>query len=153
MADINEDFATYGLENEPESPSGIHWFNLILYQNEIIKRHNAEINELKDIIRILHDKFEAYKNLNKVENKLDDNVVIDEKVDEKVDEPKKSSKKTKNKKSKTPKKVTNLDIVKNIIKSFENENITMRMIKDKLFEMGMNIDKDELKNIINKLQE
>ena len=63
--DINSDFATYpSASHEPEA---INWFNIIVYQNEVIKRldrevkeqaieinklkeQNAEINKLKEIL-------------------------------------------------------------------------------------------------------
>ena len=63
VSEINTEFATYGLENEPESPSGINWFNLILYQNEIIKRHNDEMKEMKDNIKNHNKEIEELKDI------------------------------------------------------------------------------------------
>jgi len=34
-------------------PENIYWFNLAIYQNEVIKRHDKEIKELKNEIMIL----------------------------------------------------------------------------------------------------
>jgi hypothetical protein len=54
--DINKDFAASGSDGNGE-PTNICWFNVVLYQNEVIKRldrevkeQNVEINKLKEIL-------------------------------------------------------------------------------------------------------
>ena len=48
---INKDFAT--LNSQTKEPVAIYWHNITLYQNEIIKRHDKEIKDLRNEIEIL----------------------------------------------------------------------------------------------------
>jgi len=50
--DINKEFATCGMDKNKE-PENIYWFNLAIYQNEVIKRHDKEIKDLQNEIMIL----------------------------------------------------------------------------------------------------
>ena len=50
--DINPEFATTGMDKNGE-PDNIYWFNLAIYQNEVIKRHDKEIKDLQTEINAL----------------------------------------------------------------------------------------------------
>ncbi len=73
----------------------------------------------------------------------------------KTDSKKTESKKTESKKteSKKTKKVSNEDLVREIIENCDNESITMKLIKDELKKKGVEIPKEELKEIISKINE
>ena len=49
--DVNKELAS--LNSQTKEPAAINWFNIILYQNEIIKRHDKELKELRNEIEIL----------------------------------------------------------------------------------------------------
>ncbi len=71
------------------------------------------------------------------------------KTDSKKTDSKETSKTTKNKE----KKVSNEDLVREIIENCESESITMKLIKDELKKKGVEIPKEELKEIITKINE
>ena len=50
-------------------------------------------------------------------------------------------------------KKSNIDIVRDIFKNHKEDNITKKDLKKILKKMGINIEKDELNEIINKLQD
>ena len=74
-----------------------------------------------------------------------DNKDDEEKKDKKTDSKKTDSKKTK--------KVSNEDLVREIIENSDSESITMKLIKDELKKKGVEIPKEELKEIISKINE
>ena len=48
--------------------------------------------------------------------------------------------------------MSNEDIVRDIIENYDGDNITKKAIKEELEKRGVEVEKDELKEIINKIQ-
>jgi len=65
------------------------------------------------------------------------------------------TKKTETKKTETKsvKKVSNEDLIREIIETCESESVTIKLIKDELKKKGVEVPKDELKKIIAKINE
>jgi len=123
------------LESEDEE-----YFNELKVRAEKLKKEFQDANPVEE------------KNIKKTEKVEKDKVekVEKEKVEkvekEKVEKKEKVATKSK---AKVVKKKTNKEIVHEIMDSFDDETITMRMIKKKLDEMKVEIEKNELKEIVN----
>jgi high mobility group protein B1 len=127
------------------------WKELESDDEDYFKELKSRADKLKKEFQEANPVEEKEKKIKKVEKdeKKDENKV---EKDTKKDE--KSVDKVKNTKGKTMKKKTNKDIVYEIMESFDDdETVTMRMIKKKLDEIEVVIDKTELKEIVNAYNE
>jgi hypothetical protein len=108
--------------------------------------------ELKGRAEILKKEFQEAHPVEEKEKKIKKTEKDDNKDSKKADKADKEVKKTATttKVKTVKKKKTNKEIVHEIMDSFDDdETITMRMIKKKLDEMEVVIDKSELKEIVN----
>jgi hypothetical protein len=112
------------------------------YKNEI-ENYTPEGNESEEEVK----EEEEMEKPKKTENKKTEN--------KKTESKKTESKKTESKKPVTKKseKISNEDLVREIIQKCKSESITMKLIKDELKKKGVEIPKDELKEIIAKINE
>ena len=122
---------------------------------ELAKRWKELESEDEDYFKDLKTRAEKLKKEFQVANPVEEKEKKIKKTDknDKVEKVEKVSKINVATKVKVVKKKTNEQIVGDILDSFEDETITMRMIKKKLDEMEITIDKKELKNIVDKYNE
>ena len=125
------------------------WKELESEDEDYFKELKSRADKLKKEFQAANPVEEKEKKIKKVDKKEDKDKKDDkkEKKDEKVEKVKIATK------GKSVKKKTNKDIVYEIMESFDDETVTMRMIKKKLDEMEVVIDKTELKEIVNAYSE
>ena len=126
--------------------------------SELARRWKELESEDEDYFKDLKSRAEKLKKEFQVANPVEEKekkIKKDDKKDKVEKDEKKVDKDDKKvvTKVKVTKKKTNEQIVSDILDSFEDETCTMRMIKKKLEEMEITIDKKELKEIVDKYNE
>ena len=126
--------------------------------SELARRWKELESEDEDYFKDLKSRAEKLKKEFQVANPVEEKekkIKKDDKKDKVEKDEKKVDKDDKKvvTKVKVTKKKTNEQIVSDILDSFEDETCTMRMIRKKLEEMEITIDKKELKEIVDKYNE
>ena len=122
------------------------WKDLESEDEDYFKNLKTRAEKLKKEFQVANPVEEKEKRIKKDDKKDKDEKKVEK--DDKVNDDKKVVTKVK-----VAKKKTNEQIVSDILDSFEDETCTMRMIRKKLEEMEITIDKKELKEIVDKYNE